>query len=116
MKEKKKTIKISEEAHKYLINASNRIGMALKRKITMDEAVKYSSLSLELLVAVAKLYAAILKDQPKAESTKFFKAAEGLGKSVALDIPNKEKAEVNKLILYIFMEALPPEVLLEKNE
>jgi len=106
-----KTVRVSEETHRYLINASNRMGVALKRKVSMDEAVKYSSLSLEFLVASVKGMSGLLKEKKEKERDEIFKKAVEVGKSIKIDIPENEKAELIKLITHLVIEALPSDII-----
>jgi len=112
-----KTVRVSEETHQYLINASNRMGVALKRKVSMDEAVKYSSLSLEFLVALVKGMSELFKNMEENERDELFKKTAEVGKSIRIDIPKNEKAELIKVITHLVIEALPPDIIasLEKG-
>lgn len=106
-----KTVRVSEETHRYLINASNRMGVALKRKVSMDEAVKYSSLSLEFLVALVKGMSEMFKNMKEKERGEFFKKTAEVGKSIKIDIPENEKAELIKVITHLVIEALPSDMI-----
>jgi hypothetical protein len=85
--------------------------------MTMDETVKYSSLSLYYLVAVAKIAIYIIqKDSVKNKGIikKFVEQFEDNLKTTYLEIPEKERGELTKLFTHIIAEALPAEFLANK--